>query len=121
MRANLLKWGGVRIIDPRNTYIGDNVIVDKNRPWLLIIEPGVRITANCVILTHFKNGKTGKYSHDEVRICENAFIGVNSVICKSVRVGKNAIVGAGSIVTKDIPDNEVWAGNPAKFIRKRED
>lgn len=33
--------------------------------------------------------------------------------------GENAIVGAGSIVTKDIPANEVWAGNPARFIRKR--
>lgn len=33
--------------------------------------------------------------------------------------GENAIVGAGSIVTKDIPANEVWAGNPARFIIKR--
>jgi len=33
---------------------------------------------------------------------------------------QKAVVGAGSVVTKDIPDNEVWAGNPARFIRKRE-
>lgn len=41
------------------------------------------------------------------------------VICNAVRIGENAIVGAGSVVTKDIPDNEIWAGNPARFIRKR--
>ncbi|MEQ3118726.1 acyltransferase [Parabacteroides distasonis] len=41
------------------------------------------------------------------------------MICKSVTIGKNAIVGASSVVTKDIPDNEVWAGNPVRFIKKR--
>lgn len=38
----------------------------------------------------------------------------------AVTIGRNSVVGAGSIVTKDIPDNEVWAGNPARFIRKLE-
>lgn len=45
---------------------------------------------------------------------------MNTLVVKPVTIGKNSIVGAGSIVTKDIPDNEVWAGNPARFIRKRE-
>lgn len=36
-------------------------------------------------------------------------------------VGRNSVVGAGSIVTKHIPDNEVWAGIPARFIMKVED
>lgn len=52
-----------------------------------------------------------------VEIREGAFLGANSIILKGVTIGKNAIVGAGSIVTKSIPDNEIWAGNPAKFIR----
>lgn len=38
---------------------------------------------------------------------------------KPVTIGEDAIVGAGSVVTKDIPAGEVWAGNPARFIRKR--
>ena len=50
---------------------------------------------------------------------ENGFIGCHTVICNSVTIGKNSIVGASSVVTKDIPDNEVWAGNPARFIKKR--
>lgn len=53
-----------------------------------------------------------------VTIREGAFIGAHCVILKGVTIGKNAVVGAGSVVTKSIPDNEIWAGNPAKFIRK---
>lgn len=47
-------------------------------------------------------------------------IGTNATIKGGVRVGCNSIVGAGSMVTKDIPANEIWAGNPARFIRKHE-
>lgn len=42
-----------------------------------------------------------------------------TLVVKPVTIGERAIIGAGSVVTKDIPANEVWAGNPAKFIRKR--
>ena len=34
-----------------------------------------------------------------------------------VSIGNNVVIGAGSVVTKDIPDGEVWAGNPARFIQ----
>lgn len=53
-----------------------------------------------------------------VTIEENAFIGAHSTILKGVTIGKNSIVGACSVVTKDIPKNQIWAGNPAKMIRK---
>ncbi len=55
-----------------------------------------------------------------VIIGNNAFIGAHSTILKGVTIGNNAIVGACSVVTKSIPDNEIWAGNPAKFKRKIE-
>jgi len=54
----------------------------------------------------------------EVTISDNVFIGAHSTILKGVTVGENAIIGACSVVAKDIPSNEIWAGNPAKFIRK---
>jgi acetyltransferase-like isoleucine patch superfamily enzyme len=55
---------------------------------------------------------------DPVKIKKYAFIGGGSIILKGVTVGENSIIVAGSVVTRDIPDNEIWGGNPAKFIRK---
>ncbi|WP_449400358.1 acyltransferase [Chryseobacterium wanjuense] len=35
-------------------------------------------------------------------------------------IGENALVGAGSVVTKNVPENEIWVGNPAKFLKKKQ-
>jgi acetyltransferase-like isoleucine patch superfamily enzyme len=48
---------------------------------------------------------------------KGASIGSGATILSKVTVGNNAIVGAGSVVTKDVPDNAIVAGNPAKFVR----
>ena len=52
-----------------------------------------------------------------VCIGDDVFIGAHSTILKGVTIGNNAIVGACSLVTKDIPANQIWAGNPARYIR----
>lgn len=52
-----------------------------------------------------------------VTICDDVFIGARCIILKGVTIGSESIVGAGSVVTKDIPAKQIWAGNPAKFIR----
>ncbi|MFC4220510.1 acyltransferase [Flagellimonas marina] len=53
-----------------------------------------------------------------VIIGNSCFIGAFSIILKGVSIGNNSIVGAGSVVTKSVPENEIWAGNPARFIKK---
>jgi acetyltransferase-like isoleucine patch superfamily enzyme len=49
---------------------------------------------------------------------KRASIGSNSTILCGITIGQNAIIGAGSVVTKDVPSNQIWAGNPARFLRK---
>ncbi|WP_430906520.1 acyltransferase [Maribacter sp. 2-571] len=94
------------IIIGDNVNIGGNVIIyDTNFHSL---NPAHRLDGP----TDRKNTKT-----KSVHIGDNVFIGGHTTILKGVRIGDNSIVGAGSIVTRDIPKNEIWAGNPAKKIR----
>lgn len=53
-----------------------------------------------------------------IRICDNVFVGGSSLILKGVTIGENSIIAAGSVLSKSVPANEVWGGNPAKFIKK---
>lgn len=77
------------------------------------------IAHNVLISTHdhgydYRNTPIGK----SLEIGEGAFIGSRSVILHNCsRIGKNAVVGTGSIVTKDVSDNAIVAGNPARVIK----
>ena len=53
-----------------------------------------------------------------IHIGEYVFIGAESIIMKGVSIGDFAVIGAGSVVRSNIPANEVWAGNPAVFVKK---
>lgn len=52
-----------------------------------------------------------------IKICDDAWIGMNVIILKGVTIGEGAVVGAGSVVTKDVPAWTVVAGNPAKVVK----
>ena len=53
-----------------------------------------------------------------IEIGDNCWIGGGAIILPGVKIGKNSIIGSGAVVTKNIPDNVVAAGNPAKIIKK---
>jgi acetyltransferase-like isoleucine patch superfamily enzyme len=59
----------------------------------------------------------GTYSLPVI-IEDDVFIGAYSTILKGVTIGARSIIAAGSVVTKSVPSDELWGGNPAKFIRK---
>ena len=118
-RAKLLKMGGVHINGRALIYSG--VRFDTVAPDKVYIGNNVTITAGTRILTHYLDpSRKGRiFRIGEVHIEDDVFIGVNSIICNSVTIGKGAIIGAGSVVTKDIPPYQVWAGNPAHYIKDR--
>lgn len=118
-RPFFLKKAGTNIINYKTNFIGEDVIIDTNRPDNITIEEGATITARCIILAHTRNSNNNKPIFHKIKISRNAFIGCNSVICKGVTIGENALVAASSVITKDIPANEVWGGCPARFIKKR--
>lgn len=86
----------------------------------ITIEDCVQIGPNVTFTNDkYPRAKT-EFNLQRTLIKRNASIGAASTILGGVTIGENAMVGAGSLVTKDIPDNELWFGSPAKFIRKLE-
>ncbi len=79
----------------------------------VMIAPCVRIAT---INHDFKNRHT-IYRYGKVIIKKNAWIGMNVTILPGVTIGENAVVAAGAVITKDVPDNAVVAGVPAKTIK----
>ncbi len=110
-------WG-VQIIDYQSVFIGEDCYFDTNYPEDIVIGKDVCITSGCKFITHYMNPEKGTYTRGKIEIGQGAYVGMNSIICKPIKIGKGAIIGAGSIVTKDVPEGEIWAGNPAKFIKK---
>jgi UDP-2-acetamido-3-amino-2,3-dideoxy-glucuronate N-acetyltransferase len=55
---------------------------------------------------------------EETRIGARVSIGTNATILSGIQIGDGALIGAGSVVTKNVPPGELWAGNPARFMRR---
>ena len=88
------------------TYINSHLGVE--------IEDDVQIGSHCSIYSH----STIDEKKGPIILKQNCKIGTHSTIMPNVIVGKNSIVAAYSFVTKNIPDNELWSGIPAKFKKK---
>jgi acetyltransferase-like isoleucine patch superfamily enzyme len=125
LRTKLHRLRGVRAAD--NVWVGAEVYIDDENPFLVVIEEGVRIAASSIILAHGKdliNIKPGQYASEmplpraPVIIKKGAWIGLHVIILAGVVIGEGAAVASGSVVTKDVPDFAFVAGNPARIIRR---
>ena len=92
--------------------------IDNGHEFLVTIGDNVTLASGCKLLTH--DGSTKKiigYSRvGRIDIGNDVFIGGSSIVLPNVKIGNRVIIGAGSIVTKDIPDNSVAVGNPARVV-----
>lgn len=117
LRVFFHRLRGVRI--GKNVEIGYFCIIGNVHPNMINIENNAIITARVTILEHdnsyYYTGR-GKVKFGEVNIGSNAFIGIGSVIMPGINIGSNAIVGSMSFVNKNVTENTVVAGNPAKSL-----
>lgn len=92
--------------------------IDSGHEFLVTIGDNVTTAASSRILTHDAAAfKTVGYSRiGRVDIGNDVFIGANAIVLPNTKIGSRVVIGAGSVVTRDVPDNSIVAGNPAKVI-----
>lgn len=97
------------ILDVKEVYIGDNVMIGPNT---LITTVGHPLTP--------KGRRQHLAQASEIKIGNDVWLGGNVTILPGVTIGNNVVVGAGAVVTKDIPDNSLAVGVPAQVVREIE-
>lgn len=94
-----------------------------SEPWIIQIGDDVHLTNNLTFLTHdggtllFRDIDPNLEITKPITLGNKVYIGNNTTILPGVTIGNRVVIGANSVVTKDIPDNSVVAGNPARFIK----
>lgn len=118
------------IASPARIEIGNKVGISNSLFFALekiTIEDNVLIGGGCQFLDadfHSLSYEERIFGGDKqknsrpILVKEGAFIGAACMVMKGVTIGARSIVAAGSVVVKDIPADEIWGGNPAKFIKK---
>lgn len=108
----------------KHTKIGKNVFINFDCVFLdlggIIIEDNVLIAPKVSLLSEGHPTSIGDRHSlipKPILIKKNAWIGANATILPGVTIGENSVVAAGSIVSKDVPDNSIVGGIPAKFIK----
>lgn len=110
----------------KNCHLISIVLVDsafKSEPYLIKLGNHVTVGDNVRFITHdgdvwvFRNQESDIDIFGPILVGNNVFIGYGSIIMPNVKIGSNVVVGAGAVVTKDVPDNSIAAGVPAKVIK----
>lgn len=104
-------------------YSPNRITIDTQNALHIEIGDYCKITQGVVILAHDYSYSILRRVYGTIpkkmkktKIGDNCFIGINSIILMGSEIGDNVIIGAGSVVSGRIPSNQVWAGNPARFI-----
>ena len=94
-----------------------------SEPFLVSIGDHVTVTSGVKFITHdgstclVKNAEGQRYQRfAPIQVGSHVFIGVNTIVMPGVTIGSKVVIGAGSVVTKDIPDDSVAVGAPAKVV-----
>ncbi|WP_298294683.1 acyltransferase [uncultured Litoreibacter sp.] len=111
-RAYLVRLLGMDLAPSAELSLSANL--DRTFPIGVHVGANSYIAFGAVVLAHDRT--RGLYLH--TRIGENCFIGARSIILPGVKVGDGSIVAAGAVVTRDVPDDCIVAGNPARVIRQ---
>lgn len=125
-KTHIICLAGAKLDIGNNVGISNSIIYCANN---IIIGNNVSIGGGCKIFDtdfHAMNSnirRTKREILNEIKtkpiiIKNNAWIGGYTIMLKGVVIGENSVIGAGSVVTTNVPDNEMWAGNPARFIKK---
>ncbi len=111
-----------QVLIENKAIIGDNVTVKPGvQIWDgITLEDNVFVGPNVTFTNDlFPKSKNVDFELKETLIKKGASIGANATILAGITIGENALIGAGSVVTKDVPANEIWVGNPAKYLKKK--
>lgn len=112
------------VLIENEVIVGNNVTVKSGvQLWDgITVEDNVCIGPNATFTNDlFPRSKNPDWKLAKTVIKKGASIGANATILCGITIGENAMIGAGSVVTKDVPDGELWLGNPAHFVRKIEE
>lgn len=120
---NLYRTGIVGITIGKNCYLGDGVTLDTADR--ITLRDDVTLSFDAMVLTHtnvgYKDHPVQKYIPSvakPVTLKNGCFVGVRSVILPGVTIGEGAAVAAGAVVTKNVPEETLVGGVPAKTIRR---
>lgn len=114
---------------------GCEIITDlrnfPGEPWLIKLGERVTLAHGVILNIHDGSSRVFRTRYPDMNplgnmfspiiIGDNFFIGVNTIILPGVKIGSNCIVAAGSVVTRNIPDDTLVAGNPARIVSSIED